>query len=252
MWASVGRWQGLALIAAVASSTLWLAATDQIGLYIAPRHVPFAVTMSVIGLLAVLASAVRVGHHHHGEQLSRAARALSGVATALALFVAGTLLVLPPATLSSATASQRDINSTAVGDSLRGDALGVDEAAATSGAAFAQFSVYDWASLLKQTTDSAFYDGKPVDVVGFITEDEEDPDNMFYVSRFLITHCAIDAQAVGVPVYLENWKNSFEADQWVQVAGGLEANRSRASAQLIALLPDDIVGVDQPSDPYLY
>ncbi|HEV7957689.1 MAG TPA: TIGR03943 family protein [Marisediminicola sp.] len=251
MWAELGRWQGVVLVAMVSSSTLWLSATDQLGLYVAPRHVGFAVAMAAVGLAAVLASIVR-GRGHHDEHASAWAQMLSRSGTILALLVAGTLLVLPPATLSSATASQRDINSTAVGGRLGDEDRAVQDAAAKPDAAFAGFSVFDWATLLRQTSDPSFYDGKPVDVVGFITADAEDPENMFYVSRFLITHCAIDAQPVGVPVYLENWKSSFEPDQWVRASGALVANRSADSGQQIALLPRDIARVDQPSDPYLY
>lgn len=252
MWADLRRWQGLVLIALVAVSTLWLAATGQLGLYIAPRHELFATSMSAIGLVAVLGSAVRLTRHHHTDHASRRGRIVSATGMSLALFVAATLLVLPPATLSSATANQRDINSTAVGGGLGEDTGAVEDAAAASDDAFAAFTVLDWATLLRQTSDTAVYDGRPVDVVGFVTADPEDPENMFYVSRFLISHCAIDAQPVGVPVYLENWQGSFENDQWVQATGGMETNRSDRSSLPIALVPDDIVGVDQPDEPYLY
>ena len=248
MLASVRKWQGLALIAALASSTLWLGATGQLELYIAPRHVLFATTMSVIGLVAALGSALRLTVDHHAAQLSPWSSRLAAAASATALIAAGTLLVLPPATLTSATATQRDINSTAIGDG--GTAL--TDAAGASSAAFANFSILDWASLLKQTSDAGFYDGKAVAAVGFISEDPEDPENMFYVSRFLITHCAIDAQPVGVPVYLENWKSTFAEDQWIEASGAFVTNRSQESSQPLVLLPDDITGIDQPADPYLY
>lgn len=248
MLASVRKWQGLALISAVASSTLWLAATGQLELYIAPRHVFFAITMSVIGLVAALGSALRLTVDHHAPRLSPWSGRLAASASATALITAGTLLVLPPATLTSATATQRDINSTAIGNG--GTAL--SDAADASSDTFAGFSILDWASLLKQTSDASFYDGRAVSAVGFISEDPEDPDNMFYVSRFLITHCAIDAQPVGVPVYLENWKSSFSEDQWIEASGAFSTNRSRESGQPIVLLPDDITGIDQPADPYLY
>lgn len=248
MLASVRKWQGLVLIGAIASSTLWLAATGQLELYIAPRHVFFATTMSAIGLVAALGSAVRLTVDHHAPRLSPWSGRLAAAASATALIAAGTLLVLPPATLTSATATQRDVNSTAIGDG--GTALSDAEGASSD--AFANFSILDWASLLKQTSDVGFYDGKEVEAVGFISADPEDPENMFYVSRFLITHCAIDAQPVGVPVYLENWKGTFAEDQWIEATGSFVTNRSQKSGQAIVLLPDEIAGVGQPADPYLY
>ena len=109
----------------------------------------------------------------------------------------------------------------------------------------------EWSSLLAQTSDPAFYAGKPVDVIGFITPDP-DADDVFYVSRFMITCCAVDAQPIGVPVYLPDWQAQFEADDWVEVTGEFVSNRSTESTAPIALDPAEVTGVDEPSDPYLY
>ena len=128
------------------------------------------------------------------------------------------------------------------------------DAASSSDAAFAKFTVLDWASLLRQTSDLAFYDGKPVDVTGFITADPDDPQNVFYVSRFVITCCAVDAQPVGVPVYSPNWSDSYAVDDWVEVTGSFGANQSSRSTQPLAVQPsvDGIVGIEEPDDPYLF
>ncbi|HEV7949157.1 MAG TPA: TIGR03943 family protein, partial [Glaciihabitans sp.] len=118
--------------------------------------------------------------------------------------------------------------------------------------AFATFTVLDWASLLRQTSDTAFYADKPVDVTGFITEDADDPDNVFYVSRFVITCCAVDAQPVGVPVYMPGWRDEMALDDWVQLTGQFVANPSTSSAQQIALAPESVTPVGEPSEPYLF
>ena len=119
-------------------------------------------------------------------------------------------------------------------------------------AASAGFTVADWSSLLRQTSDLSFYAGKPVDVVGFITPDPDDPTNMFYVSRFVVTCCAVDAQPVGVPVFLANWQQDYAVDDWVQLTGEFGTNPSTASSQSIALSPDSAAKVETPSEPYLF
>ncbi|MEO7124166.1 MAG: TIGR03943 family protein, partial [Lacisediminihabitans sp.] len=101
-------------------------------------------------------------------------------------------------------------------------------------------------------SDASFYAGKSVDVTGFITADKDDPGNIFYVSRFVITCCAVDAQPVGVPVYYPNWKSEFKSDGWVRVVGGFVTNPSKQSQQSIALVPEKVTKVSQPSEPYLY
>ena len=46
----LARWQGVLLTLVVGVSTLWLAATGQLVLYIHPRYVVFTVVMTLIGV----------------------------------------------------------------------------------------------------------------------------------------------------------------------------------------------------------
>ena len=249
------RWQGISLCVAALVSTVWLAVTNQLILYIHPRYIVFTVIMTVLGLVLVIASFGRSPdqEHDHDHDHENAAprgyrRVLTVVGTMLTLVVAIALVVVPPATLTTATADQRVINSTQVGSGTKT----VDSAASAPAGAFARFTVLDWSSLLRQTTDASFYRDKAANVVGFITKDADDPQNVFYVSRFVITCCAVDAQPVGVPVFLPNWQNRFAADHWVKVSGSFETNPSTKSQQSIALVPTATTKVDQPSEPYLY
>ncbi|MBC7403506.1 MAG: TIGR03943 family protein [Microbacteriaceae bacterium] len=245
------RWQGIALCVAALVSTVWLAVTNQLILYIHPRYIVFTVIMAALGLVLVVASFRRsAAHDHDHDQPSPHGfrRAITVVGTVLTLTLAVALVVVPPTTLTTATAEQRVINSTQVGSGTRT----VDSAASAPAGAFARFTVLDWSSLLRQTTDAGFYRDKAANVVGFITKDTDDPQNVFYVSRFVITCCAVDAQPVGVPVYLPNWRDRFAADQWVKVSGSFETNPSTKSQQSIALVPTVATKVDQPSEPYLY
>ncbi|KPG84388.1 TIGR03943 family protein [Frigoribacterium sp. RIT-PI-h] len=279
------RWQGVLLTLVVGVATLWLAATGQLVLYIHPRYDVFTVVMILIGMalsLATLAfSPVRgddshhdhdhdhgPGHDHDGRldaaeapavedglrprrcrPVATGARRLAfsaGVAVTAAIAIA--VVALPPATLTSATAGQRDVNSSTA--SL--DRTTVADATGASSDAYRSFSVLDWAGLLRQTTDLAFYEGKTADVVGFVTPSDTAPDDVFYVSRFVITCCAVDAQPVGVPGYLPGWQDQVAADDWVEVTGGFDTNRSSSSQDPVALVPDEVTTVGQPSDPYLY
>jgi len=242
------RFQGLVLVGVMSASTLWLAATGQLELYVAPKHAVFAVVMSSLGLLSVLVSAMRVTVHHHAEPSPRLVpRVLAGVGASVAAVVTAAMVLLPPATLTSATAAQRDVNSTAP----LADTATLDEQSAPD-ASTSNLSLLDWASLLRQTSDLAFYEGKTVRATGFITPDADDPSNVFYVSRFYISHCAIDAQAVGVPVYMPGWAGTYDADDWVDLEGAFDVNASTTSAQGIAVTAETVDPVAQPADPYIY
>jgi putative membrane protein len=247
--AAAQRWRGVVLMSMVVVATVWLAVTNQLILYIHPRYVWFTVIMALIALVFVAGSAFLREPHEHVDPPTRLQNGVSATALVLSLVIAGAMIVVPPATLSSATVDQRAMNATTItGD--RG--VSVTETSGTSDAAFAKFTVMDWSSLLRQTSDLSFYEGKPVDVVGFVSADPEDPENMFYVSRFIVTCCAVDAQPIGVPVYAPDWADDLAADQWVRVTGAFGANPSSASAEAVALVPESTDVVEQPGEPYLY
>jgi putative membrane protein len=247
-WALVVRWRGIALAAVAIVVTLWLAATGQLILYIHPRYVVFTAIMGVIALALVVASfAVRHGHSHddaptRGQKVATIAGAVVTIVLAVAM------IVVPPATLSSATAIQRDVGSA----SATGTGQTVAGVSSASAAAFAKFTVSDWSSLLRQTSDPAFYTGKPADVVGFVTSDSTDPANLFYLTRFVITCCAVDAQPIGVPVYLPDWKQKYPQNTWLRLTGSFVSDPSTKSSEQIALEPAKVAKIAKPKQPYLF
>lgn len=247
------------LVAVVSIATIWFAIGGRLDYYVHPRYLVFTVVMASIAVLLCAARTMMIlrrratAHDHDDEDddpppATRGQAALSVLALAVAAAVALGIVLLPPATLSSATALQRDLT----GGSTVAGGSSLSTAQSSSNAAFAKFSVLDWSSLLRQTSDVSFYAGKPVDVSGFVTPSPTDGANMFYLTRFVITCCAVDAQPVGVPVYLPDWRSTYKSDEWLTVAGGFEANRSASSSDPIALVPSGVTKINAPNDPYLY
>ncbi|WP_086503519.1 TIGR03943 family putative permease subunit, partial [Clavibacter michiganensis] len=156
------------------------------------------------------------------------------------------VLVLPPRTLTQSTVTQRALNSSTVAS----DAAPDQELLGTSD--FSTLGVKDWSQLLAQTTDPTFFTSKSVDITGFVSADPDDPDDVFYVTRFVVTCCAVDAQPVGVPVYQPGWKSTLQTDEWVRVTGPFASNPSAKSRQPLAVMPQGVQQVDQPADPYVY
>lgn len=276
------RWQGVALAAIGVVATLWLAANGRLGFYIHPRYFVFTVVMAAIAVLFVVAAFAVVparrratdaaggapdgqpgfdehehdghghdGHDHHGHEHDHgapgpgpaaSARRRLGTAAGVAI-VAGTavaLLVLPPATLTTATAENRELNAAAVGpDSAAPDLVGGDTSS---------FTVKDWALILRQNPDPADF-ADPIEVTGFVLPSPDDED-VFYVARFTVTCCAVDAQPVGVPVHLPGWQDRFAADDWV-VADGRLADDPAGGASPV-LLPDTVEPTEQPEQPYVF
>ncbi len=242
------RWRGIALAAVAVVLTMWLAATGQLILYIHPRYVVFTAIMGGIALVMVVASfAVRHGHSHD-ETPTRAQKITTVAGAVVALVLAAAMIVVPPATLSSATAIQRDVGAASAG----GTGQTVAGVSSASAAAFRKFTVSDWSSLLRQTSDPAFYAGKPAEVLGFVTTDRTDPANLFYLTRFVITCCAVDAQPIGVPVYLPGWEQKYPQNTWLSVRGDFASDPSTASSEQIALIPAKVAKTVGPKQPYLF
>jgi putative membrane protein len=242
------RWRGIGLSLVIVVATIWLAATGQLALYIHPRYFIFTTVMAVLGLVFVVASFI-YRTPSSGDTVSPARRTLALGGSALLLVVAAvSVLALPPATLTSATAVQREVNS----GGLDSQAAAEDAAVLVGNGDYERLSVKEWVSLLAQSDDPALYADKTARVTGFVLPDAADPDNVFYVARFVVTCCAVDAQPIGVAVYQPGWKANYATDDWVQVTGNFVSNPSGKSADALAVLPTSIEPVDQPSDPYVY
>lgn len=241
------RWLGVTLSLIGVVAILWLGATGRLELYIHPRYTIFTIVMAVIGGAASIAAFLVVPGHAHDDDDEpprtgwRAALAVGGsVLLVVASVVA--LLVLPPATLSSATADNRDIADSS--------ALSSADTTALVGGDSTAFTVKDWATLLHQGLGDDFFAGKPAAISGFLVA-TDDPD-VVYVARFLVTCCAVDAQPLGVPVLMPGWQERFSADDWVEVTGGFAPNTDAGAAEPIVLVPDTFDAIDQPAQPYVY
>jgi uncharacterized repeat protein (TIGR03943 family) len=251
----VQRWLGVTLSLIGVVAILWLGATGRLELYIHPRYVVFTIVMAVIGGAASIAAFLVIpgrsgdDHAHDHDELPespprtgwRAAIAIGGSA----LLVTGavvTLLVLPPATLTSTTAENRDIaGSTALASADTTELVGGDSTT---------FTVKDWATLLHQGLGDDFFAGKPAAISGFLVA-TDDPD-VVYVARFLVTCCAVDAQPLAVPVLLPGWQDDFAADDWIEVTGGFAPNPDAAASEPIVLVPQTVEQISQPAQPYVY
>ncbi|MBK0417640.1 TIGR03943 family protein [Leucobacter sp. CSA1] len=255
------HWKGLLLSSIGIAASCWLAFSGRLGWYVHPRYFAFTVVMMAIAAVAVLAAFAVLGVRGaeadadatpDAEPRPAPARWRGWGTVVLITATAVALLVLPPATLTTSTAEQRQMNaSVTTGAGMGGagsDAAGAAALAVENGE---DLNVRDW-SLLLRRGDPGAVTGVETELVGFVLPDEEDPENLFYVSRFVVTCCAVDAQPVGVPVYMPGWQESFATDDWVSVAGVFAPNPSAASAQPVALRAAEAAGTEAPEDPYVY
>lgn len=270
----MARWLGLVLVLIGIVSTVWLAITGQLTLYIHPRYELFTVILAALGAIFTIGALFVVGgakdpeDHEHDEQhddlrdlepddrawgkhrtfrkkrtfphLRSFWLATSSILVSAAAVVI--LLVLPPATLSVQVASERDV----ADSSLR-----ISESGSVSlvGADSTTFTVKDWAILLG-TRDSGSILNKQANVTGFAVG-SDDP-NIYFLSRFLISCCAVDAQPVGVPVYDPGWSSRFPAGTWLDVSGAFTSGADVTAAPAFVLRPSAVEIIEEPSNPYVF
>jgi len=239
-------WRGVFAIGVLTLVTVWLGWQGMLGFYIHPRYNLFTLVMAAIGvsLMAIAFFVPTKGHSHAGHKHAKGHSIMEWLSLSLVAVVVAIALVLPPTTLSSYTAENRSFGTVAT--SPTADAIDVEST--TSG--FENLTVRDWASLLIQTHDPSFFRGKPFSALGTIT-DSGDPD-VFFLTRFVVTCCAVDAQPVSIPVYYPGWSDEFAVDSWVTVNGGFQVLPQIAEPGNLAVVPGDIVEEEVPHEPYLF
>lgn len=236
-------WLSCASILAAIVAIVWLGMSGQLRLYVHPRYELFTIGMALIGAGVFFGDIILSGYER------RTVKSVSGgqwLALLVTTGLCGLLLITKPATLTTITASQRVMNSGAAG---LGDAH-EQELVARRGS-YEQLTVKDWAGLLSRSYEAANYAHKPVRVSGFISPDTNDP-SIFFVSRFVVSCCAVDARPVGVPVYRPDWRSYLQPDQWVEVNGEFMTDPQSKSSRPVVVMPDYVRPIARPEDPYEY
>src|ERR687889_484152 len=246
--------------------TLSLYYNQQLTFYIHPRYITFTVALNAISLVACavgfLVTAWRMGTATTSKSDTPSS---GGWRPSFTVLVAGLVLVvayaLPARTLSSGTADQRSANFNSIqaqpsgsgagngaGSTAGGGAGG--DTLALFGADTSRLTVADWALAFNLRSTPASYVGKEVDVVGFVFHPKGTPEDIFYVSRFSVTCCAVDARPLGVPVYSPGWQEEFKEDSWVHLTGSF-AETEEDISEPVVVTPENIEPTEQPADPYV-
>lgn len=237
----IDEWSGVVLVLIVSIATLWLFFEGTLNWYIHPRYEWFALIMAGFGaVMSIAALAKRTGAHH--AYTSRRSWIAQGGLLIIMLVIT---LVIPPAALTTITATQRVVNSAA--SSVSGAR---ESAILKERGDYTNFTIKDWVSLFAQSNDPALYEHKSVKVSGFVTPSSDR--DVYFVSRFLVTCCAVDARPIGVPVYDPGWQDKLSADQWVEVSGVLAANPHQSSGERTVVIPNYTHKIKQEADPYVY
>jgi uncharacterized repeat protein (TIGR03943 family) len=111
------------------------------------------------------------------------------------------------------------------------------------------WNLLEWTTALSLRGDELR--GEPVDVVGFVFQDERVGRDAFYVARYVITCCAADGAAAGLPV---QWPDgdTLPTNTWVRVQGTLATTTIGDGQTIPAVAADSVEPIEQPESPYLF
>lgn len=190
-----------------------------------------------------------------GWQLLRRRRAIApslqhitlfppGFSSALLLATAILGLSFTPRVFSSQTAIQRGVTDFLAGTRTQPQAF-------RSSVRPEERSLLDWVRTLNVYPEPDAYTGQKVKVQGFVIHTPELPQEYLLLSRFVITCCAADAYPVGLPVKLNQSRQVYPPDTWLEVKGQMVTENLGGKRQL-TILASSLKRIPEPKNPYEY
>ena len=155
-------------------------------------------------------------------------------------------ILVPPQPLGAAALENRELNVTTQTRTVLPAAV---RAAAQKSAI--DRNLLDWMHAFTSSPNPAQeYAGQPVDVIGFVYHDERLAADEVLISRFIVSCCVADANAVTM---VARWPEAaaLENDAWVQVQGILAPGEFNG-APLPVVVAQSITPAPMPAQPYLY
>lgn len=259
----------LITLSIIAIYSIYLHLTQKLGYYIHPRFFEESLLAGIVGSFAVISYTVilvRKKKSFHFDEIILIFFFLTGIFINLLFLGIGLLFVLkqnkslkvsisnffilcflvlmvinPPASLSSFTASQRasDLTSLNISNQTR---LLVNSFSTNT----KNLALSDWIASFTYNPDKEFYIDKEVRVTGFMFRTDDITNSDFIVSRFVVSCCAVDARPVGIKVQGSNLVE-FKKDQWIEVEGKFAEIKDE-----IIIIPTRVIYISQPEKPYIY
>lgn len=123
-------------------------------------------------------------------------------------------------------------------------------------------SIIDWVRTLNAYPEPDAYAGQKVNVTGFVVHLPELPENYIFLSRFILTCCAVDAYPVGLPVRLSENRSLYPPDTWLSIKGEMftdalavdpqQMKETLTSKRQLVINAQSVQKIPTPADPYGY
>ena len=235
--------------------------TGQLNLLIHPNYFLLVfVTSIILFLLAIGKLFLIINNYRSQSQWSttnntgqQTTLLPKGWASSLLLVVAIAGLVINPKVLSSQAATQRGLS-----DSLPPTTLQTQSFLTSTPPE--KRSLIEWVRTLNVYPEPDSYTNQPANITGFVIHLSQLPENYIYLSRFVLTCCAVDAYPVGIIVELPTSRSQFPTDSWLNVKGvmktetlaPLDPKSTKTQQRQLVLQGVEIKTIPTPKNPYSY
>lgn len=112
-------------------------------------------------------------------------------------------------------------------------------------------TLIEWVRTISSYPEPDAYKGQKAKITGFVVHSPDQPDNMFLLTRFVITCCAADVYPVSLPIKINESRASYPPDRWLQVEGQADVDNSNGKRQVV-IVASNITAIAEPKNPYDY
>jgi uncharacterized repeat protein (TIGR03943 family) len=123
-------------------------------------------------------------------------------------------------------------------------------------------TLIEWVRTLNTYPEPDAYQGQQAKITGFVVHLPPLGEDYIYLSRFILTCCAVDAYPVGMPVKLPQPRSNYPPDSWLEVEGemitemlpNLADNKAetQTNKRQLVLKARALKPIPTPKNPYEY
>ncbi|PZU98440.1 MAG: TIGR03943 family protein [Pseudanabaena sp.] len=223
---------------------LWL--SNQLFLLIHPNYIPLTIiagfTLTFVGFAEAWRVSKRRRNYSKNQQHVNLFK--PSLSSGLLLFVAIVALFVSP----RAFTSEKAIHRGAI-DNIA-DTRTVPQSFRASNRP-EERNLVEWVRTISAYPEPDAYKGQKINLSGFVVHDPSLPDNMFLITRFVITCCAADVYPVSLPVKINGSRSAYPPDRWLQIQGQADVYNQNGNRQVM-IIPNNITTIAEPKNPYDY
>lgn len=234
MYKTLIKNRGIFLLITIAILTIWLFFNDKLVLFIHPRYFIFTVILGAIGLVfGVVSWIVFANNKKEKHEIDNKPKIKNYLYASLSFLVICILTLFTPTGLSTTNISVERVNNfTFNNEEVPNNDL-------------SEWSVKNWSAILKNNLN--FDETAEVTLKGFIVPIDKDN---YYLTKYVLSCCAIDAQPVAVPVNQQDWQNIAQEGDWVNVKATFIEPTVEGYSK--SLKPLNMEKINEPDNPYDY